>query len=332
MTTNMPGSKAFFSKSSWYVRPFVWIELKLEVFADWVGRLAVFRILEYAGRLTIVVALLVWLFGFAERHQAEVRAAWSLLNSSGGGRLEALQYLATQEIDLRGTDGSDGYFGAIDLGGEDLRWSDFSQANLDDAILNGADLRGVRLEGASLDGATLNGADLREVRLESTELNSISAARANLAGVSIKDVYIGRSPMYGADLRETNLSNLTFFETNLQGSVFIQSRIDETEFYSTMLGYSDFSSSFLHNVSFQNSDLTNSDFRGATFRSVPPDAFRGAILTGVNFTGVRLADGQLEQFADMLSVSEGWHNATFDPDLRELLEDRLNRDGDGRAY
>jgi uncharacterized protein YjbI with pentapeptide repeats len=153
---------------------------------DWIAYglsgLAIFKVLEYAGKLTILGAAILWITGGAERKSADERAAWAIVDAQGGGRREALDHLYSRGINLRGLDGSNAYFGDIHLKGADLRWANLSRANLD-----GADLEGVNLQGANLRFASLRNAKLRGAILE----------RAEVLGTDFS----------GADLREVNMRN-----------------------------------------------------------------------------------------------------------------------------
>jgi hypothetical protein len=75
------------------------------------GNIAVFRVLEYAGKLTVLIALITWITEFPERQKAAIRAAWSIVNEKGGGRKENLEYLVNRQVDLKGLSAAGGYFG-----------------------------------------------------------------------------------------------------------------------------------------------------------------------------------------------------------------------------
>ena len=63
---------------------------------------ALFQILEYAGKLGILIAVITYFADYEKRRQADIRAAWSVVNVKGGGRKQALEYLAGQtDVDLR---------------------------------------------------------------------------------------------------------------------------------------------------------------------------------------------------------------------------------------
>src|SRR5260370_26137730 len=104
--------------------PFQWIDWTCQWIAYLASNLAVFRVLEYAGKLTVLVALITWLADYPERQKTAIRTAWSVVDAKGGGRKDSLEYLANQKADLKGLYAGNGYFACVVLNGFDLRWSD----------------------------------------------------------------------------------------------------------------------------------------------------------------------------------------------------------------
>jgi hypothetical protein len=149
--------------------PFLWGDWACQWIAYWAGSLAIFRVLEYAGKLTVLIALIVWITEIPERRQAGIRTAWSVVNAKGGGRKEALEFLTGQRADLRGLYGAGGFFGGIVLKDRDLRWAELTDANFDGANLEGANFEGSHLSGASFKNANLTNANFRNSRLSSAD-------------------------------------------------------------------------------------------------------------------------------------------------------------------
>jgi Pentapeptide repeats (8 copies) len=163
------------SDTSVWSAPFLWVNWGCEWIAYLASKFAFFQVLEYAGKLTVLIALIYWIADYRERQEAAIQTAWSVLNTKGGGRKESLEYLARRNddlgglygylarrnVDLRGLYGGSGYFSGIVLEGRDLSWSDLQDANFDGADLNGAALQGSNLSGTSFKGAYLEGAHLQ---------------------------------------------------------------------------------------------------------------------------------------------------------------------------
>jgi hypothetical protein len=77
--------------SSRLLAPFVWSNWALAWVSYLLSRLAIFKVLEYAGKLTILSATILWIAGASDRDKADQRTAWSVVNAKGGGRREALE-------------------------------------------------------------------------------------------------------------------------------------------------------------------------------------------------------------------------------------------------
>jgi uncharacterized protein YjbI with pentapeptide repeats len=186
-----------------FLAPFAWFNWALEWVAYGLSGLAIFKVLEYAGKLTILSAAVFWIMGASERENTDQRAAWSVVNAKGGGRREALEHLYSRGVNLRGLNGIKAYFGDIDLHNADLRWADLSGANLD-----GANLQGANLEGADLDGVTFRKANLNHANLKKTSLNLTEFDGADLANADMRESNFGGgavtfdgAKLSGADLR-----------------------------------------------------------------------------------------------------------------------------------
>src|SRR3954451_11731828 len=74
------------------------IEWALEWLVYWCKGLAVFEVLEFAGRASVLVALIVWISEASDREKQKHYRAWELINSArgstgDGGRRDALRDL-----------------------------------------------------------------------------------------------------------------------------------------------------------------------------------------------------------------------------------------------
>ncbi len=142
---------------------------------DWICRwiaylasiLAIFKVLEYAGKLTVLVALCSWFADWPERREASIRTAWSVVNAKGGGRKESLKYLSDHHVDLKGLYGAGGYFSGIELKEkDDLSWSDLADANFEKATLASVKLIGAHVSNANFANANLKGANFTSAHFE----------------------------------------------------------------------------------------------------------------------------------------------------------------------
>jgi len=164
---------------SYVSAPFLWIDWALQWIAYLAGNLAVFRVLEYAGKLTVLVALIAWIAEYPQRQQAAVRTAWSIVNAKGGGRKEALEYLSSHQVDLKGMYGTSGFFAGIILKDRDLRWSELTDANFEGANLDGVNLQASKITGTNFKNASLVGANFREALLTLEPVTNFEGANIN---------------------------------------------------------------------------------------------------------------------------------------------------------
>jgi Pentapeptide repeats (8 copies) len=192
--------------------PFAWLNWVLEWVAYRLSGLAIFKVLEYAGKLTILGAAILWIAGAPERENAERRAAWTIVNSQGGGRREALEHLYSHGVNLRGLNGQNGYFGDIDLHGADLRWANLSHANLDGANLQGANLQGANFEFTSLRNIKLRGAKLERSNLLGTDFSEADLTEVNMRGA---DLVSGQTIFKGATIDHADMRGVSYTDIPL---------------------------------------------------------------------------------------------------------------------
>jgi uncharacterized protein YjbI with pentapeptide repeats len=178
------------SGTSFWSAPFLWINWGCEWIAYIASNIAIFQVLEYAGKLTVLIALIAWIADYHERQQAAIQAAWSVVNTKGGGRKDGLEYLARRNVDLRGLNGASGYFSGIVLEDRDLSWSDLADANFDGAYLNGAHLDGSNLSGTNFNNAHLKGAHFQNARFytppsfEHPDISGADFTKISVAGAT----------------------------------------------------------------------------------------------------------------------------------------------------
>jgi hypothetical protein len=169
-----------------------------------------FKILQGGTLLAILGAVGHYLFTIPQRaKQAQEQTrqahyqAWQTINlaagqRTSGGRIEALQHLAQDHVNLLGLDAEGAQLIDVDLHGANL-----VQSNLKGAILGGANLQKAIMGGSNLEGAYFGIANLQNAKLPQTNLHTASFLGANLRG---------------AYLRAANLQGTIFTNTNLEGS------------------------------------------------------------------------------------------------------------------
>jgi hypothetical protein len=205
-------------KHRWMV-PFRVFEWLSEWVAYALSRWSFLEVLEYLGSFSVLLGVIFYFSESGDRIKQRHYQAWQVINTAqgkggSGGRIEALQELNEDKIQLVGVDVSTAFLqgihlehanllradlSAADLRGSDLRFADltfadlratnFRNSNLENATLSNADLKdadmvGADLAGAKLDSADLTAADLRSANLRDIQWKGIlSIKTANIAGV-----------------------------------------------------------------------------------------------------------------------------------------------------
>jgi Pentapeptide repeats (8 copies) len=181
--------------TSYVSAPFLWVNWGCQWIAYLASNLAVFQVLEYAGKLTVLVALITWIADYPERQKEAIRTAWSVVTAKGGGRKDNLEYLADHQADLKGLYGGSGFFADIKLKGRDLRWSDLEDANFENAELDAVNLEGSKLSGTNFKNAKLSGASFRNTLLypKVTIFSGANIDKADFNDITILDPRVYRS-------------------------------------------------------------------------------------------------------------------------------------------
>jgi len=205
-------------KHQWTV-PFRAFEWLWEWVAYGLSRWSFLEVLEYLGSFSVLIGVIFYFSESGDRVKQRHYQAWQVINTAqgkggSGGRIEALQELNEDHVQLVGVDASSAFLQAIrlehanllraDLSAADVRGGDLREATLSyadlhsanfrgsrlaNAVLSNADLHDADLVGADLDGAKLDGADLTSADLRSALLKGIqwqqikSVKGANIAGV-----------------------------------------------------------------------------------------------------------------------------------------------------
>src|SRR4051794_14247772 len=176
------------------------IEWTLEWLVYWCRNLAIFEFLELAGRLSLIVALVLWFREAPDRAKQKHYRAWDLINSargstSDGGRRDALQDLSEDGVSLAGAPLAKAFLRQVNLPRADL-----SAADLRKAHLSAADLRGADPTGAYLSEAHLTGAHLSWANLSKADLTGADLSRADLTGADLSRADLSKADLSGAQL------------------------------------------------------------------------------------------------------------------------------------
>jgi len=223
-------------------KPVVWKELKIGdyklyeqplVATDWFFRWAAYYLsisgtiafVGYLGKLSIVVAAISYVVDAPERKKKAHYDAWAVITSTEGkggnaGRIEALESLNKDGINLSGVDLHKAYLGKIKLPGATLNDANLSAALLRDADLSGTELNRANLDGAQMVVTNLQGASLREAQLRCAYMVGANLQNAHFEGAHLEDADLTGAAAIGANFNGATFSAKTTLGagTDLRGA------------------------------------------------------------------------------------------------------------------
>jgi uncharacterized protein YjbI with pentapeptide repeats len=252
--------------------PFLRLEWVSEHACYWCSRRAFVELLGYVGKLSLLGALLVYLWpGIPQRRQAAEDArksrhyvAWQTLNSAIGkpgnaGRADALEDLNKDGLSLADIDLSGGASFSAPLN------------------LARADLQRANLTGTYFNHANLSGAKLQSSRIEAARIYYSDFSRADMSAVILKKV-----EFYGCDFSSATITPVECEDVQFVYCNFHQAHVAVAGEH---IGFNE-RMSFSHQRSFKNTafwwcNFANSDFN-APPSSFTPDTFKGCNLYEMN--------------------------------------------------
>lgn len=178
---------------------------------------------EKAESIAIASAAFVFMIESSDRKKRDHYEAWQVINSainqnSSGGRIQALEDLNSDGVDLEGLSAQE-----ADLSGIDLSSSKLNRANLKGTQLDGSELKYASLEEANLYeanlyGANLYGANLSNAVLTQADLSNSALNCTNLSHASLDKTILDRAKLQSAILDGARLNDAILSEANLQGA------------------------------------------------------------------------------------------------------------------
>ena len=180
---------------------------------------ALINIIEHVFMLSLIVGVILYFMEAPTRRKQAQYDAWRVITSNegktgSGGRIQALQDLNKDGVDLSGVDLHKAFLRGISLQQAHLSEADLSKANLGGAHLSEADLSKANLGAAFFSGANLSKADLSEADLGGANLSG-----AHLSEADLSEAYLGWANLSGANLSEADLSEADLSKANLSGAI-----------------------------------------------------------------------------------------------------------------
>lgn len=197
--------------------------------------------------------------------------------------------LSSAEIDGK-TQFDNANLKGIILAGATIKGTEFRGTNLDKANLSGAYIANAKFINASLQASNLSGANLITTLFNKTSLNDVKGNNLLIS----KSTFQNNSSMYGADLSNSILSDISFPEkmdlqnsvmnkVHAHGTVFMGANLLNASFQKAMLKKADFSEANLYGADFSGANIEGAKFEGADLRTVIIDKdtkYQGAKQAG----------------------------------------------------
>ena len=188
------------SPSHWYTAPFLWTEWYLSFISYSLNKLAIIKLLEIAGKATVLVAIILWFYEAPQRKMKGIRDAWIVINSASGqrgdgGRIDSIEFLAKEGVCLDGIS--------------------VPMASLDHLQAPNCSIRGANFKGSILTASNFQSANLYEAKFN----------ECILWDVNFKDVYI---PF--ADFTNADLIRADFNHADLGAGVLAGANIEGADF------------------------------------------------------------------------------------------------------
>jgi uncharacterized protein YjbI with pentapeptide repeats len=189
-------------KRRWMI-PFVAFEWVWAWLAFLLGNWSFLEVLEYLGRFSVLIAVILYFSESGDRIKQKHYQAWQVINTAqgkggSGGRIEALQELNADRVPLVGVDASSAFLQGLQLERANLLRSDFSAADL-----RGSDLKSADLSSADLHSANFRGSNLEYASFEYADMSEADLWGSDLTGAKLRGANLG-----AADLSFVNLSKI----------------------------------------------------------------------------------------------------------------------------
>lgn len=264
---------------------------------------------------------LIFLLESQDRRKRDHYEAWRVINSAqgqtgSGGRIQALQDLNSDGVDLEGVSAPKADLSGIQLPNSNLCRANFSRAQLDGANFQEANLQfsqflKANLLGINFSAANLSDSDLRytdltcESNLERAILERADLSNAALWGAKLSEANLSEAIMKEADFLQANLEKANLEFACLEKASLLRANLEGANLRKTNLQESNLMRTIFDNANLEDANLENSVLRGASFKN--------ANLEGANLHGVsEWSDEQLSQAKlCKTNLPEG---STLDPD------------------
>lgn len=299
------------------------LEAYTEKLVDWLQSLSFFSLLEYVGRLAIVMAIFSFFLDLPERHRQQEYETWETVESASGKvysrtRINALEQLNGSCVSLEGLHARGASLRGLRLdrcfgvpGGYLLgRWAP-AVFQRQGAVLVGADLAGAHLAASRLPEADLRWATMARAHLASADLEAARLQGADLSGADLFRVDLRGARLAGANLQNADLSNADLGGADLTKARLQGARLVGVNLHGAVLHYAQLQGANLARADLRRADLFYAALSGASLRKARLDG-----RTVLESAEVRRADfrGATLPLRDHLRSARDWTLAISDPE------------------
>jgi hypothetical protein len=175
------------------------------------------EVLDYLGSFGVLIAIVFYFSESGDRIKQKHYQAWQVINTAqgkggSGGRVEALQELNTDGVQLVGVDVSGAFLQGVHLEHARLLRSNFSTADARNADLSFADLSNADLHSTNFRQGSLRGADLHDANLDDADLGDADLSEADLSGATIANADLRNATLTGVRWKDIrNLKNANIY-------------------------------------------------------------------------------------------------------------------------
>lgn len=293
-----------------------------EWLVDWLQSLSFFSLLEYVGRLAIIMAIFSFFLDMPERNRQQEYKTWETVGAASGkvysrARINALEQLNGSCVSLEGLDARGASLRGLRLdrcygvpGGYFLgRWAPavFQRRG---AVLVGADLAGAHLADSRLPEADLRWATLTRAHLASADLEAARLQGTDLGGADLFRVDLRGARLAGANLQNADLTNADLEGADLTGARLQGARLVGANLHRAVLHYAQLQGANLARADLRQAELFSADLTGASLRKARLDD-----RTVLERAEMRRADlrGATLPLRDHLRSARNWTLAISDP-------------------
>lgn len=258
---------------------------------------------ESAESIAIISAAILFFLEIPDRRKRDHYEAWQVINSSvqqsgSGGRIQAMQDLNQDGVELEGIYAPLADLSAINLSEGRLTRANFAGAQLDLATLRDAYLVDANLSEANLVKADLTRSELWSAELENANLQEANLEDANLSKANLTNAYIWKGKLKRADLASAILNNATLWAADMQGTDMRKAELEGTNFYQAQLQGAKLNEAVMKNANLKEANLEGAslcdiNLEGVNFQSAN---FKGTMLRGSNLSKAQnLTEQQLSE-------------------------------------